>query len=159
MYRAHIGALVNEICMNKKMKFTQSNLKSMESRIRYVFQYFSKWYDCRKTRKDSDNIHVKNIRDKIVISSITYYVMHIGTIGFLGYCKYMLEKNLYLEYVPVLHANTSSIESHFSLMRCYDADTPSKYESTFNIADNEKSMKQLERNPMYPTNYGDIKQQ
>ena len=64
----------------------------------------------------------------------------------------MLEKNHSLEYVPVLHANTSSLESHFSLMKWYDSDTPSKYDSTFNIADNEKSMKQLERNPMYPTN-------
>ena len=78
--------------------------------------------------------------------------MHLGAIGFLGYCKYTLEKNPNLEYVPVLHANTSSLESHFSLTRWYDADTTSKYESTFNIAGNEKSMKQVKRNPLYPTN-------
>ena len=93
MYRAHIGALFNEFFMNKKMKFTRSNIKTMESRIRYVFQYFAKWYDCRKTRKVSDNINIKKLWDKSVISSVTYYGMHLSFIGFLGYCKCMLEKN------------------------------------------------------------------
>ena len=37
-------------------------------------------------------------------------------------------------------------------MRWYDTDTPGKYESTFNIAGNEKYMKHLKKNTMYPTN-------
>ena len=124
----------------------------MDSRIRYVFQYFAKWYDCRETSKVSDRRNIKKLWDKRVITSVPYYVMHLGAIGFLGYCKFILQKNPNLEYTPMLHANTSSLESHFSLMMWYDADIPSKYESTFNISDNEKSLEQLERNPMYPTN-------
>ena len=84
--------------------------------------------------------------------------MHLGCIGFLGYIKYMLHNYPELHYVPVLHANTSSLESHFSLMRWYRADTPVKYETTFNIADNEKSMKIMERNPMYFTNEENYKE-
>ena len=84
MYRAHMGALFNELFMNKKMKFTRSNIKSVESRLRYVFQYFSKWYDFSKTIKESDNIHIKNLWDKSVISSLTYYGMHLGAIAFIG---------------------------------------------------------------------------
>ena len=61
----------------------------------------------------------------------------------------MLEKYTDLEYIPSLHSNTSSLEAHFSLMLCYGADTPSIYESTLNIVDNEKSMKILKSNPMY----------
>ena len=114
--------------------------------------YFAEWYACRKTRKDHIDINVINIWDKGVMSNITYYIMHLGCIGFLGYCKYMLKTNHNLVYVPVLHANTSSLESHFSLMRWHHADTPAKYETTFNIADNEKSMKIMERNPMYLPN-------
>ena len=72
----------------------------MESRIRYVFQYFSEWYDCRKTRKVSNNINIKKLWDESVISSVTYYILHLGAIEFLGYCKYMLEKNPNLKYSP-----------------------------------------------------------
>ena len=93
VYRAHICALFNEFFMNKKIKFTRLNISTLENRIRYVFQYFAKWYDCRKTRKVSVNKDIKKLWDKSVISSVTYYVMHLGAIGFLGYCKYMLEKN------------------------------------------------------------------
>ena len=34
-------------------------------------------------------------------------------------------------------------------MRWLGADNPQKYESSFNIADNENSMKRLKNNPMY----------
>ena len=121
----------------------------MESKIRYVMSYFAEWYACRKKRKDHIDINVRNVWEKSVMSNITYYIMHLGCIGFLGYCKYMLDKYKSLHYIPILHANTSSLESHFSLMRWHHADTPAKYEATFNIADNKKLMNIMERNPLY----------
>ena len=93
----------------------------------------------------SVNKDIKRLWEKSVISSVTYYGMHLGAIGFLGYCKYMLEMNPDLKCIPVLRANTSSLQSDFSLMRWYDADTPGKYESTFNIVDNEKWMNHLQK--------------
>ena len=123
IYRDHVCALFNEIYMNKKIRFSRSNIVLMESKIRYVMSYFAEWYACRKTRKVHIDINVRNIWDKGVMSNITYYIMHLGCIGFLGYCKYMLKTNHNLVYVPVIHAKKSSLESNFSLMRCHHVDT------------------------------------
>ena len=61
----------------------------------------------------------------------------------------MLDNYPDIDFIAVLFSNTSTIESHFSLMRRLWADTPKSYEANFNFADNEKSMKRLKNNPMY----------
>ena len=61
----------------------------------------------------------------------------------------MPNKYPHVDFISVLHPNTSSIESHFSLIRWLGANNPLKYECTFNYVDNEKSMKCLKGNPMY----------
>ena len=126
MYMAHVCALFDEIYMNKKIIFLSLNIVLMESKIRYVMSYFVEWYGCRKTRNFHININVGKILHKGVMFNITYYIMHLGCIGFLGYCKCRIKTNHNIFYIPVLHANTSSLESHLSLMRWHHADTPAK---------------------------------
>ena len=61
----------------------------------------------------------------------------------------MLRKCPDLKYIPVLHSNTSSIESQFILMRFMKADTSNKYELLVNVEDNQSEMKKMKENPMY----------
>ena len=124
MFRVHAGVLFNEIFMNNKIKFTRQNIGDLERKIRYVLAYFTKWYDCRNARKLDKDMKKYRMWGKSVMSSVTYYIMFLGSLGFLGYCKYMLNTYPKLQFIIALHSNTSSIESHFSLMRWYGADTP-----------------------------------
>ena len=148
-FRAYAGVLYNKTLMNKDLKFNRLNVMQMEKRIKYILQFFGDWFDCRQSRQIDPDEHKRKMWEKSVLSTTTYYVMHLGALGYIGYCKYMLDKYPEVKYIPSLHSNTSSLEAHFSLMRWYKADTPEKYEKTVNIIDNEKSMKMLESNPMY----------
>ena len=57
-----------------------------------------------------------------------------------------------VKFVPFCHSNTSSLDSPFSLMQFYGADTTARYEHTFNIDDKEKSMDMMASNNMYERN-------
>lgn len=86
---------------------------------------------------------------KSFISGITYYNMCLGITGFIEYAKYILYTNPDMKFVPNFHSNTSTIESHFSLMCHYKVDTPANYQSTFNIVDNERAMYVFLGNKIY----------
>ena len=135
-FRAYAGALYNETLMNSDLTFTHVNIKQMENRIKKILEYFSDWFKCRDTRKKDPDKNKREMWEKSVMSPTTYYVMHLGALGYIEYCKYMLEKYPEIKYIPTLHSNTSSLESHFSLMRWYKAETPEKYEKSVNIIDN-----------------------
>ena len=120
-----------------------------QKRIEYLLQYFVNWYNCRNLRKVDSDPNVSKIWEKTVITEITYTVMLLSVMGFHDYCAYMFEKYCHILYIPALHSNQSSIESHFSLMRFHGADNPERYESMFNVVDNEKSMLRMTNNPMY----------
>jgi len=72
--------------------------------------------------------------------------MRIGICGFLKYAKSVLQKCPSVWFVPMGHSNTSSLESLFSTMRAYGADTPQLYQSRIGTIDASKSMLFLERN-------------
>ena len=96
------------------------------------------------------------IWEKSVISNITIYNMFLGAIGFIEYVKMILRRFQWVTYIPMSHSNTSSLESHFSLMRFLKADTAANYERTFNVADHEKSMEIMANNKMHEQNHEKI---
>ena len=117
MYRSCVGSLFNDILMEKKITITHSNITLIEKKLKYALEYFAEWYKCRDVRKqDRDEVRSK-MWEKSVISGTTYEILFLGVLGFIGYCKYILGKYAHIHFVPVMHSNTSSIESHFSLMR------------------------------------------
>ena len=149
MYRAHVGALFNELLMDKHVRINRSNVGLMEKKIMHALDYMTQWYSCREIRRNDNNKEKSKMWEKSVLSCTTYDILFLGSLGFIQYCKYMLDKYPNIHFIAVLFSNTSSIESHFSLMRWLGADTPKSYEANFNFADNKKSMKRLKNNPMY----------
>ena len=148
-FRTYVGALYNELFLNKKVKITRDNIGKIENRIKYLLSYFIDWYRCREKREKSKDSYGGKLWSSSVLSPITYYNMRLGVIGFLEYSKYVLCNYPDVSAILILHSNQSSLEAHFSLMRYHGAYTPSNYERTFNIVDNEKSTKMMEGNKMY----------
>ena len=89
---------------------------------------------------------------KTFLSAVTFYDLCHGICGFIEYAKYILENYYHVMYIPFIHSNTSSLESHFSLMQFLSADTPSKYMNTVNIADKSRAMNVFVNNKMYEGN-------
>ena len=127
-FRTYVGALFNDIYMQKKVQFNRSNIENIEIRIKYILSYFFNWYKCRENREKCKDSYEGKLWNSSVLSPITYYNIRLGVIGFLEYSKYLLFKYHHVEFIPCLHSNTSSLEAHFSLMRWYGADTASNYE-------------------------------
>ena len=116
LFRAYGGALYNGLFMKKDMKFDRSNIDYQERRINYILKFFTSWYECRDVRKLDSDPCVRQNWEKSVLSDITYNVMMSSVMGFYGYSQYMLNNYPNVSFVPALHSNTSSLESHFSLM-------------------------------------------
>ena len=55
LYRAHVGALFNEILMDKHVRINQSNVGIMEKKIMHVLNYMTQWYSCREIRRNNNN--------------------------------------------------------------------------------------------------------
>ena len=152
MYRSHVAEIFNELFMGKHKNINRENVDSIECRLKYILLYFKEWNSKKEERKtDKENWGDKKW-EQTFLSPITFYNLCHGICGFIEYAKYILDHYDHVKYIPFIHSNTSSLEAHFSLMRFLNADTPSKYRRTVNIADNSSAMDIFVGNKMYEGN-------
>ena len=152
MYRSHVAEIFNELFMNKHTNINHQNVASIKRRLKLILLYFKKWNSKKEERKKDKDTWSKKTWEQSFLSPVTFYNLCHGICGFIEYAKYILENYDHVMYIPFIHSNTSSLESHFSLMRFLKADTPSKYIRTVNIADNSRAMNIFVGNKMYEGN-------
>ena len=102
-FRVYSAALYNEFFLNKNIKFKRSNIVRIEKRIKYILDWFTEWFNSRDIRKKNHNEGISKIWEKSVMSIVTFQVMHLGSFGFLGYCKYVLDNCSDVKFVPIIH--------------------------------------------------------
>ena len=136
MYRSHVAEIFNELFMEKHTNINRQNVVFIEHRLKFILLYFKKWDSKKVERKKDKETWSNKTWEQTFLSAVTFYNLCHGICGFIEYAKYILENYDHVMYIPFIHSNTSSLESHFSLMQFLSADTPSKYIQTVNIADN-----------------------
>ena len=99
----YVGALYNQLFLNRKINITHDNIGKIENRIKYLLSYFIDWYMCRDKREKSKDSYGGKLWSSSVLSPITYYNMRLGVIGFLEYCKYVLHNFPTVIDILILH--------------------------------------------------------
>ena len=91
-------------------------------------QYFELWKDWSKDQsKNTDEWNVKK-RDQLFIAGLTLKNLKICLSGFLYYAKEVLSTSSAISFIPYLHANQSSLESIFSVIRSCKRDNAQLFE-------------------------------
>ena len=84
--------------------------------------YFDSWREWAKSQQSNlDQYKVSQVSD-LCIASVTLRNLKISIFGFLYRAKEVLETNESLKYVPMLHNNSSSLESVNSFLRACNRD-------------------------------------
>lgn len=101
-----------EILLNSKFKFTRKNIASVQEFLFYRLGYFVSWQNGLSAQADANNNVKWNFLAKQTWRSLKNCVN-----GILFHAKLTLECEQNIEYIPVLHGNTSTLESMFACIR------------------------------------------
>jgi len=114
-YCTHVAIIFNENLMNAKLSLSMDNIDEREGKVRQSMEYFQEW------KRDAD----QSQNNKAFLSMITYSNLRICVAGFFAYARLVLHSGV--EFVPMLHSNTSILEALFSLVRSMKKETARDY--------------------------------
>ena len=138
-YLVAVHYIFVERFLNKKYRLTRANLKDERDRIKKELEYFRVW---ENESKDEKNF----------LSQTTYRVLRTAISGFFAYAEAVLSHFSDLKFVPILHSNTSNIETFFSWVRMMNLDSAGKYGSAVssqNTISTQRAKALLAKNKMY----------
>jgi len=148
-YCVHIGSIYNATFQKKRMKLTLANIDEVEAEMRHNLKYFDGW---RMEQLESHrNSPKKSDWTKEFMAITTWDNLQLGIRGFFEYARIVLnmDSDYAPFYVPIIHANQSTLEAFFSKVRAMEKDTASKYEASVGMMDWSKTAMFLKNNKMY----------
>ena len=78
--------------MNKNLISAIENIRDLEESVRYLSLHFQTWFSYRDVRERGEDGYGGKLWNTSTMSPITYNSIHLGCIGFLEYCKYLIHK-------------------------------------------------------------------
>jgi len=114
-YCTHVGIIFIETLMNAELSLCRDNICQRENLVEQSMKYFEEW------KHETDEAH----NQKAFLSMITFNDLRICVNGFFAYAHLVLESGI--EFVPMLHSNTSILESLFSQVRSMDKESARDY--------------------------------
>ena len=142
--------------MIRNERITLENIDSVEYFLMERSEYFGKWRVRQLERKENpDDFNYPYV--ETFLSKETYLNYRVGICGFIGMCRYLLEKKM-VEYVPVLFNNSSVVESLFAAIRNTKMDFSSMYATAICTLNLEKASSCLKKGGCYSMDsVGEIK--
>jgi hypothetical protein len=80
----------------------------------------------------------KKGENNMFLSNITCNNMRVGIVGFLAYARLVLQLDC-VQYVPMLHSSSSTIEEAFSQIRMHRGDNPANISRVLSCMDGRHS--------------------
>ncbi len=114
-YCTHVAIIFIETLMNAKLSLSIDNIDKREELVQQSMKFFEDW------KQETDSAH----NGKSFLSMITYSDLRICVSGFFAYAHLVLESGI--EYVPMLHSNTSTLEALYSTVRSMKKESARDY--------------------------------
>jgi len=114
-YCTHVAIIFTETLMNSELSLSLDNFEKRKNLVQQSMKYFEEW------KQETDSAH----NGRAFLSMITYSNLCICVSGFFEYARMVLESGM--EYVPMLHSNTSTLEALFSTVHSMKKESPRDY--------------------------------
>lgn len=139
-YQIVIHEIFLEVLMCKELHICQNNINGIEQFLHQRMTYFTKW---------KNSVEDKNASN--FIAPVTWQNLKMTIYGFIGYSKQVLK--LGIEYIPMLHLNTSVLEATFSSIRALGGRDAISYGSRLSCRSATNAMDNLDKGGAYSSNY------
>lgn len=112
LFMCFVHELFHEVLLNKYLKVTKSNIHELRCFVNFRLGYFAQWRHFLGLNDESTSTASWNF-----VPNQTWRSLRACCNGFLHYSENLLRKNVHITYVPMLHFNTSTLESFFGYVR------------------------------------------
>lgn len=148
LFMTYINEIFNEFMLNPHCYVNLVNFDNVHAYLMLRLDYFCNW------RKSTADIH-KNLAPQ------TWRSLRLCINGFLTHCFNTLHADSSVQYIPVLHANTSALEALFSYIRGitkFNGSTTTTYSDALSCLSIEHLSKALATNKCYDqSDCGDLR--